>query len=186
MIRKIVVAAGLVAVLLSPTPAPAGATEVDVPQEQECKEVRLPVDGGLAVSVEKKIRLAGAVLDLDVDQEVVRVAKTVAVQVCVWGEDGLEVKAHADADLNGVAECRDGALGAAIHLPVTVDAGTDGGALNVRVQVAVSDRDVLLGEEFNNLDVVINEHKRVVVPEATVEDRDAVDADLCVGPVGIR
>lgn len=183
MIRKIVVAAGLVAVLLSPTPAPAGATQVVVPEE--CKTVFLPVDGGLAVSVEKKITLAGAVLDLDVDQEVVRVAKTVAVQVCVSGEDGLEVKAHADADLNGVAECRDGALGAAIHLPVTVDAGTDGGALKVHVKVAVSDRDVLLGEDFNNLDVVINERKRVVVPEATVEDRDAVDADLCVGPVGI-
>lgn len=185
MIRKLIVAAGLFAVLLSPVPRPAGATGEEVPPEN-CKEVFLPAQGGLGVTVEKRITLGGTVLDLAVNQEVVRVVKTVAVQVCVYGEDGVEVRAQVDVGPADVAKCPEGAVGADIHLPVTVDAGADGGFLNVRVRVAVSDRDTLLGEEFNNLDVIIDEHKRVPVPQATVEDRDAVDADLCVGPVGIN
>lgn len=186
--RKVLALVASAAILAVTHVGSAGATG-DLPQVPEgdevCKTAFVPADVGLGVAVEKKITLAGVVLNANVKQEVIKVFKTIAVEVCVRTEGDVVADVDLDGALNGVAECPNGGHGADIHAPMKLKAGVAGGAVVASVKIAVHDEDAVAGVAFDDTDVVISEEKKVLVPPAMVEDTDAVDAHACVGPVAV-
>lgn len=185
--RKVLTLAALAAALGVSLVGSAGATgglpEVpEVPVPEVCRTVEVPAHVGLGVANQKKITLAGVVLDANIDQEVIRVEKEIAVEVCVRTEGDV----IADADLDGgvnVDECENGEPGAHINVPLKLKAGLEGGAVVASVKIRVADEDRILGQTWADEEVVISEERTVLVPPAGYEDAYAVDADACVGPV---
>lgn len=178
--RKWLALAGLVAIIAVPLAGTAAAGE-KVGDEPVCKTAFVPADVGLDVAVEKKITLGGTVLKADVNQEVVEVFKTIAVEVCLRTEGDVIADADLDGALDGISECPEGRHGVDIKAPVTLKAGAEGGAITASVTVAVHDEDAVLGVVESTTDVVIKEEQRLDVPPATVEGTDAVNANVCVG-----
>lgn len=186
--RKVLILVGLAAVLGVSQVGSAGATEVRVPAvDQVCKTAFLPATVDAGVAVQKKITLAGIVLtDQNVNQRVIKVFKTVAVRICVQTEGDVVANVDLETALNGVAECEGGAVGAAIDVPLRLNVGAEGGAVRAIVQIAVHDKDEVAGMAFDDLNVVIDKDERIILPGngqiVEVEDNDAVDAEVCVGP----
>lgn len=181
--RKCLIVVGLTAILAVQLPGAAAAGAHPAPGPAPvCKTIFIPAEANIGLSVEKKITLAGTILKAKVNQHVIGVVKTIAVRVCV----NAAVDVTAVLDLKpSVCTCPKGAYGAHINAPLHLHAGTQGGSVTVTVDVAIHDKDVIAGVAFDETKVVISEKKTIVVPPLLIEDHDALNADVCVGPVGV-
>lgn len=185
--RKVLMLVALGAILAVPLVGSAGATGgLDVPDvEVECQSVFVPADVELGTTVEKEILIAGEVFEEDIELNLIKVFKTIEVEVCVKTVQGAVV-AEVDLEeaLKGVGECPNGGHGKNIVAPVTLRAGLEGGTVEVSVKVVVHDKDAVLnGTAEVDKTVVIEDRDTITVPPTMVKDTDTIKAKVCVGPV---